>query len=71
MPVYADAASGYRDTTKWLTAFLPITAIATAGLTARRHPGRAGPRGVRRGTIHQRFTDIAHLRAAAFDDRPR
>ena len=33
MPVYAEAASGYRDATKWLTAFVPVTAIATAGVT--------------------------------------
>jgi hypothetical protein len=32
MSVYADAASGYRDTTKWLTAFFPVSGFVAAGL---------------------------------------
>lgn len=32
MSVYGSAVDAYRDTTKWLTAFLPITALVSAGV---------------------------------------
>lgn len=32
MSVYSSAVDAYRETTKWLTAFLPITALASAGV---------------------------------------
>lgn len=30
MSVYGTAVDAYRDTTKWLAAFLPVSALATA-----------------------------------------
>jgi len=33
MPVYAEAAAGYRDTTKWLTALLPVAALTATAVT--------------------------------------
>lgn len=32
MSIYSDGVAAYRDTTKWLTAFVPITSLAAAAL---------------------------------------
>ena len=32
MSVYASGVAAYRDTTKWLAAFVPVTALVTAGV---------------------------------------
>ena len=44
MSVYADAASGYRDTTKWLTALVPVTASGLGPVGLTRWPSTRGRR---------------------------